>query len=184
MLRFDEDDRLAYIRYKGNLHLFSMKRWVWILDYNKWNMAWIKASTQHAIPIDLEDAKDRYGIMVLDTDTIDLFFKKARHRIIHIDDMKKFFKNKISKTNCYWDIENLLPRIYIDFDKKRLDACYSFDDSPFWELYAPEGWQARFFSFSTKYPEDLLPLDQKYWCINGANHIYLMNTDCNDEDES
>lgn len=175
MLKFDEDDRLAYIRHKEKLYLLSMQRWVWVLDYNKWN-------SYPSLAFSSTEVEElRFGIMVLDETSVDHFLDNAKPYIINIDDMKKFFQEKISKTNCYWDIEMILPKLYIDFDKRQLDAWYSFDDGPYWENYAPEHWQARILDFGMEYDETLLPLEQKYWYINGVNYPTTMETDCDEE---
>ena len=159
----DEDDRIAYIRYKDQLYLYCMERWNWVLDGRKWNDAW-KRLNQPASAFEA-----RFGIEVLDQHTIATFMSKSKDFQVDPEILRNELKELCCLAEDIFDIQYILPRVYIDFDRKHLSASYSFDDGPCWERYVPDDWTGEVESFSAIYDETLLPLEYRYWIIDGAN---------------
>jgi hypothetical protein len=170
-LSLGENDRIAIIRYKNKWHIFCMERWVWVLDRVKWDNAWIAAGFESHNT----GCPDRFGITILNEETIEEFLLKASDFELQPDILHQELTELMSMTNCYWDIEYILPRVVIDFDLRSLSAWYSYDDGPAWELHTPSGWKGKVDNFLSN--SNSIPEYYKYWIMNGENILLKLETE-------
>jgi hypothetical protein len=75
--------------------------------------------------------------------------------------------DRFPTAKSYWDVSDLFPIMFVDFDRKHVCACYS--DGTRMERYVPLGWSSEFRDFLTSYPEELFPSSEKFWIQSGVN---------------
>ncbi len=130
----------------------------WILDLYKYQRAY----EEKGFLIDIDFMLQfRYGVGVLDTDTIDSvlhdYYLNQKVESSQLKDL--ILKKTYNKT-----ILDLSPSLYIDFVAKQLFSMYP-EPIPF-ERYVPDGWVGKREDFT-----EYLTEKDRYWIENGKNLI-------------
>jgi len=77
--------------------------------------------------------------------------------LVKSDELKDMIINKE-----YGHIYDIIPSIYIDFDKKILVS--NFPEPASYEEFVPNDWKGEYDSF-----DELIPIDQRYWIYKNNN---------------
>ncbi len=111
--------------------------------------------------------EERYGILILNENTVEQFFYKIKDCRINTQELKKMFINSLKYD---FDLENTLydfrPSIYINFDKKQLYS--SFPEMTSFQEYVPSGWLGKYVNL-----QKLLKLigdENNYWIVGNKNY--------------
>ncbi|CDG19385.1 hypothetical protein [Xenorhabdus doucetiae] len=174
---FEGDDLLAddnvVVAIKNNsfIEWYQADREIWVLDRQKWHNSFLEIGMD--CPEDSAD--DRFGILIVNDDTKDKFLENLLPFKV---DSKKLdgFREKIKKSSSIWDSAELFPMAFIDFDSKKLSACYPYAEKTPVEKYVPDGWSGEFVDFMRKFDEDILPKKEKYWIINGIDYLEKLSS--------
>ncbi|HEL9845327.1 TPA: hypothetical protein U0R39_005650, partial [Klebsiella pneumoniae] len=133
-----DDELLVIVKNEGRFYWFAAFKEMWILDRVKWIVDFVK----NGVGINLQDIhKERYDIPVVNEENAQLFidFLIKDGYSYDKDDMAVEFYNKLSGKTTWWDVYDLMPDLFIDFDNKRI--CSEYIESMHYHKYVPDGWQ-------------------------------------------
>jgi hypothetical protein len=122
------------------------------------------------------DFSERYDIGVLDETTVKLFLEKSKEYDVTAEDLRAELKELLGLSTSWWDIDYILPRLFMDFDRRELTVLTKhFDDGVRFDNYAPKHWTSEFHDFW----DEELPVPElfKYWVIDGVDTRTLMSFD-------
>lgn len=160
---------VAIVRHRGQIRWFRSTRELWVLDYRKWRAAFI--SRGYSAP-ELDDS-DRGGVHVVDSDTAGLFLDFMAEYEVRQDELSHELATRYSSAQSWWDVADLFPIIFVDFDRKHVGAFYP-NGTPM-EKYLADGWTGAFEDFATEYPAALFPEQNKFWVKGGVDLLELLN---------
>lgn len=116
----------------------------------------------------LEDAvfqeDERYGIPVLNENTIDAFLPRISAYAAPVDELRDFMKLTLELSGREDAFYTYMPSLYVDFDKKVLYSMYTEPAS--FEDYVPSHWEGYYQDFL-----DLIEPEERYWWENGRDLI-------------
>lgn len=161
--------RIFVAKMNGSFLWFNSDPELWVLDRHKWSDDFKQAG--HTVPED--DASDRFGIPVVDKKTACAFFAEMRPYNTCITTLRKELAERFPAARSTWDVADLFPIMFVDFDRQHVCAFYS--DGIRLERYVPNGWTSEFEDFLTRYPEDRFPRSQKYWILDNVDIIQELN---------
>lgn len=158
------EDIVTIIKQNGCFYWFSAFKEMWVLDRVNWMKTFISMGFKNFDP---NDHSERYDIAIIGTDNCEKFISCLTNDgyLINKDDLANEFYERLSPDTKWWDIYDLLPDLFIDFDSCRLYS--EFVEAMHYEWYAPDGWTGEFFDFCES---PLLPLSEKFWIKNGIDH--------------
>ncbi|MCK7316944.1 hypothetical protein L8P35_09535 [Enterobacter cloacae] len=159
-----DDELLVIVKNEGRFYWFAAFKEMWILDRVKWIVDFVK----NGVGINLQDIhKERYDIPVVNEENAQLFigFLIKDGYSYDKDDMAVEFYNKLSGKTTWWDVYDLMPDLFIDFDNKRL--CSEYVGSMHYHKYVPDGWQGELVDFCS---DGSLPQDEMFWIKNDTDH--------------
>ncbi|HIC8929199.1 TPA: hypothetical protein ACW7ZA_003221, partial [Enterobacter asburiae] len=81
------------------------------------------------------------------------------------DDIAEAFYNRLSEKTTWWDIYDLMPDLFIDFESKRLYSEYV--ESMHYYKYVPDGWFGELVDFCS---DGSLPQDEMFWIKNETDY--------------
>ncbi|WP_099074718.1 hypothetical protein [Proteus alimentorum] len=166
-----DDNIIVAIKYKNIITWYQADREIWIMDRYKWNKDFIDKNIAYSE----DNADDRFGILVIND-------KNKKKFIEHLcpfmlgDKKLEVIKNKIKKSSSWWDVHDLFPIAFIDFDSKKLSACYPYPGNIPLERYIPDDWSGEFIDFMRKLDENTLPKNKKYWVINNIDYLEKLSS--------
>lgn len=169
MSGYDIVEIIAVIKYNGRFCWFRSDRDLWVLDLNKWSQAFVDAGYQMPEP----DPSERFGIPVLNEKTVDSFLAEMQQYEIFKDDLTKDLIARLPGAQSWWDVGDLFPIMFVDFDRRHVCAFYP-QGTPM-ERYIPDGWTSEFEDFATKYPEEYFPQSEKFWIRDGLDMLEELN---------
>jgi len=159
-----DDELLVIVKNEGRFYWFAAFKEMWILDRVKWIVDFVK----NGVGINLQDIhKERYDIPVVNEENAQLFidFLIKDGYSYDKDDMAVEFYNKLSGKTTWWDVYDLMPDLFIDFDNKRI--CSEYVESMHYHKYVPDGWQGELVDFCS---DGSLPQDEMFWIKNDIDH--------------
>ncbi|WP_047686232.1 MULTISPECIES: hypothetical protein [Xenorhabdus] len=166
-----DDNVIVAIKNNNNIEWYHEDREIWVLDWQKWSADFTKKGFDCAE----DDPNDRFGILIVNDNTKEKFLKKIQP--FKIDNSKlEIIKKTIEKSSCWWDVSALFPIAFIDFDSKKLSACYPYPGNTPIEKYVPDGWIGEFVDFMREFDEDILPKKEKYWIINDVDYLEKLSS--------
>jgi len=123
----------------------------WFLDYRKWEQGFVDAG--YVLP---DRANVRFGIRILDENTIDAYLEHMQEHIASVQEMTELL-------SLYEPIENLediveaMPSVLVNFDQKRLMNNFP-EPSGMFQNFLPDGWIGQY-----GWSLDEVPEGQRYW---------------------
>lgn len=164
------DDELVVVlfKYHDRYRWYGGSRDLWVLDYRKWAQEFLDAGYS----VDY-GAEDRFDIEVVNEDSIDLFLSKVSHLELEKDKLAKALERRFKDAKSWWDVGALFPIMFMDFDRKHVSAFYP-SGTPM-ERYVPDGWTSDFIDFANEYPNNLFPMEEKFWVQNGVDMLKVLN---------
>jgi hypothetical protein len=163
------DEIVAVVRYKNEIRWFKTDREIWILDWKKWRDDFVTEG--FAVP-DL-DASARFGMVVVDHHSVEKFLEKVASFEISKHDLHLQFIIRYATAKSWWDVADLFPIVFVDFDSKNLGAFYA--QGARIERYAPVEWSAEFIDFANAYSEEVFPENEKFWILDGVDLLRVLN---------
>ena len=118
-----DDELLVIVKNEGIFYWFVAFKEMWVLDRVKWVDDFVK----NGVEINLQDIhKERYNIPVVNEENAQIFIDNLIKDgcLYDKDDIAEAFYNRLSEKTTWWDIYDLMPDLFIDFDKNRLYAEY------------------------------------------------------------
>lgn len=155
-------------RYQGQFHWYRSDRELWVLDMNKWRDEFI--SYGHIVPESTDS--DRFGIHIVNKNTAAKFLDCMSKFEIDKDLLSIELANRYTSATSWWDVEDLFPIMFVDFDNYRVGAFY-YEGIPM-ERYIPDGWKGEFIDFTTEYSEEFFPKKEKFWVTGDSDLLEIL----------
>lgn len=169
MSEFLEDGLIGIVRRNGSLRWYRADRETWVLDWPKWRDDFLAAG--HEVP-EL-DFNERFGIAVVDDSSAEAFLSAMATFEVDVEALRDQFDERYPGAASWWDVEDLFPSVFVDFDRHELAAFYA--DGIRYERYVPNGWVGRFIDFSNEYPAEIFPITDKFWIADGVDRLKMLN---------
>ncbi|MEQ3530626.1 group-specific protein [Pseudoalteromonas sp. XMcav11-Q] len=160
---------IVVIRYQSKIRWFKGERELWILDLVKLRDAFIENGYQ--VP-ELDDS-DRFGLHTLDENNVETFLDKIQGNEISCSELSKRLASRFPSARSWWDVADLFPSMFIDFDAKSVAAFYH--EGVQMEKYIPQHWNGEFIDFANEYPENIFPDDDKFWVKGDSDLLKVLN---------
>jgi hypothetical protein len=169
MNNFSTEKIVAVVRNNGKISWYRSERELWILDLNKWRKEFIDKGYE------LSNIKGgfRNGIFVVDTNTKDKFLQYMSKYEIDRDELSRELAERFHTAKSWWDVGDLFPIIFVDFDMKQVGAFYP-GGIPM-ERYVPNNWNGKFIDFATEYSKTIFPDEDKFWIKEGCDLLKILN---------
>lgn len=142
------------VKLNSNFSWYISDKELWYLDLRKLIQAYEKKG--FLIP-ESEDFSNRFNIDIVNEDNAEQFLSKMSAYVVKTEELSTMIKDK-----AYQDIGDIVPSIYIDFDKRTLISNYPEPAS--YELFIPDNWCGKYNSFN-----ELIPDSHRYWMIGDKN---------------
>ncbi|HIH9250361.1 TPA: hypothetical protein ACYU26_001561 [Enterobacter ludwigii] len=159
-----DDELLVIVKNEGRFYWFVAFKEMWVLDRVKWVDDFVK----NGVEINLQDIhKERYDIPVVNEENVQIFIDNLIKEgcLYDKDDMSVAFYNRLSEKTTWWDIYDLIPDLFIDFDSKRLYSEYV--ENMHYHKYVPDGWLGKLVDFCS---DGTLPQDEIFWIKNETDY--------------
>ncbi|WP_124728374.1 hypothetical protein [Staphylospora marina] len=135
----------------GEWQWYVTEKELWVMDYPKWAQAYVDSEFEHMAP----DAEvDRFGIPVLDEETVDLFLEYVREQQINGEELTLWMEEALA--SGWQDLSGWEPSLLIDFDRQVLISRHP--ERHFFERYVPDRWIGEYCDFLEQVPEE-----ERYW---------------------
>jgi hypothetical protein len=165
----DTDKIVALLRYRSQFHWYRSEREIWVLDWIKWQQDYLDAG--HETPV--LDVSDRFGIPVVDENTIHDFFIAVEEYRVGKTALSDALARRMPRANSWWDVGKLFPVVFVDSDRRHVSAFYN--DGIRLERYVPDGWTSLFEDFASNSAEIVLPFSERFWIQNGVDMLAELN---------
>ena len=159
-----DDELLVIVKNEGRFYWFVAIKEMWVLDRVKWIDDFVK----NGVEINLQDIhKERYDIPVVNEKNAQIFIGNLIKDgyLYDKDDIAEAFYNRLSEKTTWWDIYDLMPDLFIDFESKRLYSEYV--ESMHYYKYVPDGWFGELVDFCS---DGSLPQDEMFWIKNETDY--------------
>ncbi|HHV7347970.1 hypothetical protein ACMGG3_08690 [Enterobacter sp. BNK-18] len=159
-----DDELLVIVKNEGRFYWFVAFKEMWVLDRVKWVDDFVK----NGVEINLQDIhKERYDIPVVNEENVQIFIDNLIKEgyLYDKDDMSVAFYNRLSEKTTWWDIYDIMPDLFIDFDSKRLYSEYV--ENMHYHKYVPDGWLGKLVDFCS---DGTLPQDEIFWIKNETDY--------------
>ena len=159
-----DDELLVIVKNEGRFYWFVAFKEMWVLDRVKWIDDFVK----NGVEINLQDIhKERYDIPVVNEKNAQIFIGNLIKDgyLYDKDDIAEAFYNRLSEKTTWWDIYDLMPDLFIDFDSKRLFSEYV--ESMHYHKYVSDGWLGELVGFCS---DGSLPQDEMFWIKNETDY--------------
>lgn len=159
-----DEDILVIIKNDEKFYWFVAFKEMWVLDRVKWVNDFIRNGLGC---INMNDHQERYNMPIINKENVDGFIQLLIDDGYLYDkrDIANEFYKRLSVKNLWWDIYDLMPDLFIDFDSNRLYSEYV--ESMHYEQYVPEGWLGELVDFCDN---GLLQKCEMFWVINGVDY--------------
>lgn len=161
---------IVAVKYNGHFHWYKSDRDLWVLDLEKWHADFTHAGIKGHHE---SNAGERFGILVVNEETAEEFLRAMHQFEVNKDRLAKELAARFPDAESWWDVSDLFPIMLVDFDRKHVCAFYS--EGTRMERYIPANWSSEFEDFLTKYPDQYLPTNEKYWVQNGLDLLRELN---------
>ncbi|WP_283150485.1 hypothetical protein [Silvimonas soli] len=162
---------VAVARYEGVIHWLLLEPENLLLDWEKRREEFVAAG--YPYPDLRAVATQRSGIVVLDQHTAAEFLRAPEAHKLNLEFLRQVLLERLPSAESWWDVGFLFPIAFIDFDSKRFAGFYQ--NGPRFERYVPDGWEGEFVDFANTYPEDVFPVADKFWIVDGRNLLHELN---------
>lgn len=169
MTESDVEQVVIAVRYQGRIRWFRSNRDLWVLDVNKWRDEFIK----HGYEVPEFNDAFRFGIRTVNQETAEQFLGCMSQYEVQRDDLSIELAKRYTTARSWWDVKDLFPIMFVNFDDCKVGAFYP-DGTPM-ERYIPDGWTGEFIDFANEYPEDIFPVEEKFWVKGGSDLLKLLN---------
>ena len=169
MTESDVQKIVVAIRYKGKIRWYRSDRDLWVLDVNKWRDEFI----EHGYEVPKFNDSYRFGIHVVNEESVSHFLDCISEFEVNKDDLSIELAKRYTTANSWWDVGDLFPIMFVDFETKKVGAFYP-EGTPM-ERYVPDGWAGEFIDFANVYPEDVFPVSDKFWVKGDSDLLKLLN---------
>ena len=159
-----DDELLVIVKNEGRFYWFVAFKEMWVLDRVKWIDDFVK----NGVEINLQDIhKERYDIPVVNEKNAQILIGNLIKDgyLYDKDDIAEAFYNRLSEKTTWWDIYDLMPDLFIDFESKRLYSEYV--ESMHYYKYVPDGWFGELVDFCS---DGSLPQDEMFWIKNEIDY--------------
>lgn len=160
---------VAVVKYRDKIFYYRCERENWILDLNKLRDAF----NENGYSVPELDETDRFGIHTITDENVELFLQKMEPYKVTKDSLSLLLAKKFPTARSWWDVGEIFPIVFVDFDRKTLGAFYY--DGVKMEKYIPDGWSGEFIDFANEYPEDIFPSSEKFWIKGHSDLLKLLN---------
>jgi hypothetical protein len=160
---------VVVVRNQGKIHWFRSDRDLWVMDVNKWRDEFIA----HGYNVPEFNDLFRFGIHVVNDESKTKFLTAMSNFEVSRDKLSFELANRYSSAKSWWDVKDLFPIMFIDFDNRKVAGFYP--DGARMERYIPDGWLGEFIDFANEYPEDIFPTKEKFWVKGNADLLKLLN---------
>lgn len=130
----------------------------WYLDYPKFDRALLTSGYKDST---LGDYSHRFGIAVLNKDTIELFLSHMKDSHVTARELSEMMRER-KAANQKDDLLDFAPCLLVNFDQASLSSQYP--EMIRFELYVPDGWRGAYRDFLAEVPDE-----EKYWMVDGRN---------------
>jgi hypothetical protein len=165
----EEDKVVVAVRHHGKIRWFRSPRDLWVLDANKWRAEFIA----HGYDVPEFNSDFRFGIVSVNAENAQKFLDCMKAYEVQADDLSLELAKRYASAKSWWDVADLFPIMFVDFDRHKVAAFYS--DGAAMERYIPDGWKGEFIDFANDYPEEELPSSSKFWVKRGADLLAMLN---------
>jgi hypothetical protein len=162
---------VAVARHRGVISWLLSDHDNLVLDLKKWRDEFVAASYQ--VPELSVVAARRSNIVVVDQATADEFLRAQEVHKLELQFLRQALLERFPSAQSWWDVGFLFPIAFIDFDRKRFAGFYQ--NGPRLERYVPEGWVGEFVDFANTYPEEVFPVADKFWIVDGRDLLHELN---------
>ncbi|CDG19410.1 hypothetical protein [Xenorhabdus doucetiae] len=166
-----DDNVIVAIKNNNIIEWYQEDREIWVLDWQKWSDDFTKKGFDSSE----DDPNARFGILIVNDNTKEEFLEKIQPFKVSNSKLENI-KKSIEKSSSWWDVSELFPIAFIDFDLKKLSACYPYPGNTPVERYVPDDWAGEFVDFMRKFDEDILPKKEKYWIIDGIDYLEKLSS--------
>ncbi|WP_397458928.1 hypothetical protein AB3464_03120 [Pseudomonas asplenii] len=163
----ESDDVVAVVRYQGEIRWFRSELDFWVLDWKKWQESFVLAEV--SVPPGEASAPERFNILVVNEHSADEFLAAMTVYEIGREYLHLQLLERYEEAASWWDVSDLFPVVFVDFDNKKLGAFYPGGTK--FERFAPYGWDSEFVDFCMNYPEEIFPEREKFWVSGGVDML-------------
>lgn len=165
----DIENVVVMVRYLGAIKWFRSDRDLWVLDIDKWRGEFI----DQGYDVPEFSQSYRFGIRSVNQDNAGLFLDNMSEFEVDRDKLASELAMRFANARSWWDVKDLFPIMFVDFDEKRVAAFYS-EGTPM-ERYIPDDWVGEFVDFANEYDEKMLPATEKFWVKGNSDLLMLLN---------
>jgi hypothetical protein len=169
MSGLDVEEVIVVVKHNGRFRWYKSDRDLWVLDLNKWTKEFLDAGFQ----VPESDPAERFGIPVVNDETAGRFLAEMEQFEISKDDLSKELVARFPSAQSWWEVGDLFPIMFVDFDRKHV--CAFYPQGTRMERYIPDGWTSEFEDFLTKYSEEYFPRREKFWVRDGLDMLKELN---------
>ena len=169
MTETNAENIVAVVRNNGEIFWYRSPSELWVLDYLKWKQDFEKQG--YSIPDLYKELRE--GISIVNQTTKDKFLAFMKPYLVHKNELSKELAIRYQTANTWWDVKDLFPIIFVDFDRESVGAFYTPGNTPM-ERYAPEAWSSEYIDFANDYPEEIFPEEDKFWVKRGSDLLKLL----------
>ncbi|MHA8111814.1 hypothetical protein ACX122_01585 [Kosakonia cowanii] len=164
------EDVLVIIKKDQLFYWFAAFKEIWIMDRVQWVADFILSGVEGIIE---GVHKERYNIPILCERNVDEFISllKRDRSLYNRDEIANEFYKRLTADTTWWNINDLMPDLFIDFDSKILYSQYV--ENMHYETYVPEGWRGELVDFCDSC---FLDIHECYWIKNGFNYRTMIMT--------
>ena len=163
------EEIIVVVKHDNQFHWYKSDRELWVLDWKKWRQEFVDNG------FNPPEAKpdDRFGIPVVNDETAGRFLAEMEQFEISKDDLAKELVARFPSAQSWWEVGDLFPIMFVDFDRKHV--CAFYPQGTRMERYIPDGWTSEFEEFLTKYSEEYFPRREKFWVRDGLDMLKELN---------
>lgn len=162
---------VAVVRHKGVVRWLLADQENLVLDLKKWRDEFV--ATGHQVPDLSVVAAKRSGIVIVDQNTADEFLNAPETHQLSLEFLRQALLERFPSAQSWWEVGFLFPIAFVDFDNKHFAAFYQ--NGPRLERYVPDEWVGEFVDFANVYPEELFPVADKFWIVDGKDLLHELN---------
>ena len=167
----DPQYAVVVVRHMGAIHWLLLNHDNLMLDLKKRRDEFVTAGYQYP---DLNTvAGQRSGIVIFDQNTAEDFLGAPGAHKLSLQFLRQALLERFPSAQSWWDVGFLFPIAFIDFDKKRVAGFYQ--NGPRLERYVPDGWVGEFVDFANTLPEEVFPIADKFWIVDGRDFLKELN---------
>jgi hypothetical protein len=152
-------DIIVLVKFNDKYTWYLQEKEYWVLDYNKWES--IFESLGEDDTIYGEDLRDDFP--VLDSDNWLSYERVIKDYLVTKEQLSEMISENLP-IESWAEKGELFPSLFINFDKKELFSL--FPEPLAFEKFVPDNWVGKYEDFHL-----LIPDTEKYWIINGVDHL-------------